>query len=258
MAIGLLVSLLILSTGFQCVYAIKATRDWANPVVFFCGLHLVHNWITSLFYSIDDSYELGGVLIDITDEMIAANLTRNLIGLWTFFAVFLLCKKWWKEKAKTPVSIWILPKHKSLNLFWGLYIVFTALGVIAGSRGGDQALTAGEAFSGLFGILGLRSFFLMFALIQEGFRKKFLPLLVVFPVEFLLARSKKASADDITGLAFRIRLCPGENNLSRRLDFFRQASFLDADSCLLDLVSDGCETLIQRGSICLFWGSARS
>lgn len=187
MTIGLLVSMLILSTGFQCVYAIKATRDWANPVVFFCGLHLVHNWITSLFYSIDDSYALGGVLIDITDEMIATNLTRNLIGLWTFFAVFLLCKKWWKEKATTPVSIWILPKHKSLILFWGLYIVFTALGVVAGSRGGDQALTAGEAFAGLFGILGLRSFFLMFALIQEGFRKKFLPLLIVFPVEFLLA-----------------------------------------------------------------------
>ena len=185
--IGILVALLVISTVFQCVYSMKATGDWANPVVIFCGIHFVHNWVRSFFYCFDDYYALGGVLIDITDRMVADNLLRNLIGLWTFFFIFILCRCWWKEKRKTSSSIWIFPRGKSLNLFWGAYIAFTLFGFVLGGRSSEQALTADAAFSGIAGIIGIRSFFLMYVLINAGFQKRIAPMLIAFPIELVLA-----------------------------------------------------------------------
>ncbi len=185
--IGILASLLVISTVLQCVYSIKATGDWANPVVIFCGIHFVHNWVTSFFYCFDDSFALGGVLIDISDSMVADNMLRNLIGLWTFFFVFILCRSWWKEKRQAPPSIWMLPRGKSLNLFWATYIAFTLFGFALGSGSSEQALTADAAFAGIAGIIGIRSFFLMYVLINAGFQKRIAPMLIAFPIELVLA-----------------------------------------------------------------------
>ena len=189
--IGFLILIFILSVGFQCFWSIRETRDWANPVVFFSAIHCVHNWIRSFFYCFDDFYAYGGVLISINDEQGAENLLRNLVGQWVFFLISWGYRNLKKRRVENSSGWWELIPGQSLVFVILPYGILTILSVglsfVFGGPGGEQALTGTTAFAGFWGLLGVRPFFWIYALVNSGLRKYFKVLLFTFPVELILA-----------------------------------------------------------------------